>query len=256
MNKKLLIGLGILMSTTTSGCSKKEKIEVIDEEISKDLNSSNNKTENADKNKNDIINKNESIDKIDTSSNLELARSSYIEGEKPVYINGILVVNKEFGLPRNFASELNPEALDAFYQMKQDAKEQGITLNIRSGFRDTNTQEILFNTYAQRDGIEKANRYSAKPCHSEHETGLAIDITNSNTSKSIGDWFNETDEAKWLYENAYNYGFILRYPNGKEHITGYKYESWHYRYIGTEHSKNFAMNDLTLEEYLKIVSTN
>lgn len=254
MNKKLLIGLGILMSTTASGCSKKEKIDVIDEEISKDLNSSNDKTEDIDEN--ETISKNESIYKNDTSSNLELARNSYIEGEEPLYINGILVVNKEFGLPRNFASELNPEALDAFHKMKQEAKEQGITLNIRSGFRDTNTQEILFNTYAQRDGIENANRYSAKPCHSEHETGLAIDITNENTSKSIGDWFNETDEAKWLYENAYKYGFILRYPDGKEDITGYKYESWHYRYVGTEHSKNFKMNNLTLEEYLKIVNTN
>lgn len=243
MNKKVLIGLGILMSTTLSGCSKKEKTNTTTEEISKDLNLDNNyDTENTDKH--------------DISSNLEMARNNYIEGEKPLYIDGILVVNKEFGLPRNFASGLNSEVIEAFNEMKKDAKEEGIIINIRSGFRDTDTQEALFNSYAQRDGIEKANRYSAKPGHSEHETGLTIDITDEHNNRSIGDWFNETEQAKWLYENAHKYGFILRYPNGKEHITGYKYESWHYRYVGTEHSKNFAMNDLTLEEYLKIVDTN
>lgn len=237
MNKKVLIGLGILMSTTLSGCSKKEKTNTTTEEISKDLNLDNNyDTENTDKH--------------DISSNLEMARNNYIEGEKPLYIDGILVVNKEFGLPRNFASGLNSEVIEAFNEMKKDAKEEGIIINIRSGFRDTDTQEALFNSYAQRDGIEKANRYSAKPGHSEHETGLTIDITDEHNNRSIGDWFNETEQAKWLYENAHKYGFILRYPEGKEDITGYKYESWHYRYVGVEHSQYFNQNNLTLEEYL------
>lgn len=243
MNKKVLIGLGILMSTTVSGCSKKENSNTENEEISKDLNSNNDYDRG-------------NINESDLSSNLKMARSNYIEGEKPLYINGILVVNKEFGLPRNFASGLSNEVIEAFNEMKKDAEQEGIILNIRSGFRDTDTQEALFNSYVQKDGIEKANRYSAKPGHSEHETGLTIDITDEYNNRSIGDWFNETKQAKWLYENAYKYGFILRYPKGKEDITGYKYESWHYRYIGTEHSKNFAMNDLTLEEYLKIVDTN
>lgn len=250
MNKKVLIGLSILMGTATSGCSKKENINK-DEEIFNNIEHNTNKDTSINLNSNI-----EKIDKSDLSSNLEEARRNYIEGEKPLYIDGILVVNKEFGIPRNFASGLNQEAVEAFNQMKKDAELEGIIINIRSGFRDYDTQTNLFNTYVQRDGIEKANRYSAKPGHSEHETGLTIDITDEHNNRSIGDWFNETKQAKWLYENAYKYGFILRYPKGKEDITGYKYESWHYRYIGTEHSKNFAMNDLTLEEYLKIVNIN
>lgn len=234
MNKKFLIGFSALIGASLTGCSK-SGIE-------------SSETQNI-----DDLTTIEKVKENDLSSNLEKARNEYIEGEIPVYIDGILLVNKEFGIPRNFVSSANEEALKAYELMKTDAKEDGLVLNIRSGHRTTETQEVLFNNYAKRDGIEKANRYSARPGHSEHETGLAFDFTNENTQKSIGDWFTETPQAKWLYENAHKYGFILRYPEGKEHITGYKYESWHYRYVGTEHSKNFAMNNLTLEEYLKVI---
>ena len=231
MKKNILLGSTILISGIITGCTKSEDI-INTDEIS------------------EVITSNED----DTSSNLQKAKDEYIEGEKPVYINNILVANKDFGIPKNFASGLNDELLEAFNQMKSDAKEEGIILNIRSGFRSYETQETLYNNYIARDGLEKASRYSAKPGYSEHQTGLAIDITTEDTTISIGDWFNDTKQAEWLYNNAYKYGFILRYPKGKEHITGYKYESWHYRYVGIEHSKNFAMNDLTLEEYLKIVN--
>lgn len=176
--------------------------------------------------------------------------SEYVEGEKPLYIDGILVVNKDYCIPKDYKSEKEGESLEAFAKMKEAAKEDGIILNIRSGHRSYHTQVSLFNKYAKRDGIEAANTYSAKPGFSEHQTGLAYDFTGRNTNRVPGIWFDNTPEAKWLYENAHEYGFILRYPKNKEHITGYIYESWHYRYIGTEHSKNFNMNDLTLEEYL------
>lgn len=231
MKKNILLGSTILISGIITGCTKSEDI-INTDEIS------------------EVITSNED----DTSSNLQKAKDEYIEGEKPVYINNILVANKDFGIPKNFASGLNNELLEAFNQMKADAEKEGIILNIRSGFRSYETQETLYNNYIAKDGLEKASRYSAKPGYSEHQTGLAIDITTEDTTTSIGDWFNDTKQAEWLYNNAYKYGFILRYPKGKEHITGYKYESWHYRYVGIEHSKNFAMNDLTLEEYLKIVN--
>ena len=106
----------------------------------------------------------------------------------------------------------------------------------------------LYNTYVRRDGEENANRYSAMPGYSEHQTGLAIDITNERTNRSIGSWFNDTPQASWLYENAYKYGFILRYPEGKEDITKYSYEPWHIRYVGNIASYIYN-NNLTLEEY-------
>lgn len=176
--------------------------------------------------------------------------SEYIQSKKPLYIDGIVIVNKDYNLPKNYKSPREQEALEAFEQMKSDALKDGIILNIRSGYRSYNTQISLFNRYAKNDGAEVANTYSAKPGYSEHQTGLAFDITNRNTNKAPGSWFDDTAEAQWLYENAHNYGFILRYPQGKEHVTGYIYESWHYRYIGTEHSINFNMNNLTLEEYV------
>lgn len=179
-------------------------------------------------------------------------KSDYIEGEEPLYVDGMIFVNKDYGLPKNYVpngGKLEDELVEAFRKMKEAAKEDGLTINIRSGYRSYPVQTQLYNDYVRNDGKDNADRYSAEPGFSEHQTGLAIDITTSNTSKPIGFWFDETPQAKWLYENAYKYGFILRYPQGKEHITGYRAESWHYRYLGKEHSKNFNMNDLTLEEY-------
>lgn len=185
----------------------------------------------------------------------ENKRSEYIEGEKPLYVDGMLLVNKEYGLPEDYDpndGKLEDEVIEAFEEMKEAAKKDGITINIRSGYRSYSIQKQLYDDYVRRDGKENADRYSAVPGFSEHQTGLAIDITTEDKITSIGPWFDETPQAKWIYENAYKYGFVLRYPKGKEHITGYKTESWHYRYIGKEHSKNFNMNDLTLEEYFGI----
>lgn len=242
MKKNFLLGSTILLAGVLSGCSKTE--ELILDEITENL-------------KEDLISDEltEIIEEEDNlSANLNLARSEYIENEKPLYINDLLVVNKEFGISKDFAKGLAQEVQNAFNKMKEDAEKEGIIINIRSGYRSYETQKMLYDNYVARDGLEKASRYSAKPGHSEHQTGLAIDITTEDTTTSIGDWFNNTKQAEWLYNNAYKYGFILRYPQNKEHITGYKFESWHYRYVGLEHSKHFAMNDLTLEEYLKIVS--
>lgn len=223
---KLLILCALTTVPCLTGCEKEEiKDEITQEEIIEQ-------------------------EKAKQEEKIKEALSLYKEGETPLYIDGILVVNKDYRLPENFTNELNAEVLEQFEVMKADAKKEGLDINIRSGFRSTETQTMLYNNYVQRDGVEKANRYSAKPGHSEHETGLAIDISNGDYTTSIGDWFNDTPQAKWLYENAHKYGFILRYPEGKEDITGYKYESWHYRYVGVEHSQYFNQNNLTLEEYL------
>ena len=185
------------------------------------------------------------------NSNL-LQNTEYIEGVQPLYVDGIVVVNKEYGLPQDYraADELEKDAINAAKKMMNAALEDGIVIKIRSGYRSYSIQSTLYNNYVRRDGKEAAAKYSALPGHSEHQTGLAFDFTTSDTVTSIGDWFTDTQQAKWLYENAYKFGFIIRYPQGKENITGYQYESWHYRYIGEGHSKYFAMNNLTLEEYL------
>ncbi len=165
------------------------------------------------------------------------------------YIDDILIVNKSYSLPSSYnPGKLNDEALDAFYKMRKDASKDNIVLYISSGYRSYKTQQKLYNSYIEKDSKEKVDTYSARPGHSEHQTGLAMDLNIIDSS------FEGTKEAIWLSKNAYKYGFIIRYPKDKEEITGYKYEPWHIRYLGNEKSKKVYDSRLTLEEYLGISS--
>ncbi len=136
-------------------------------------------------------------------------------------------------------------------KMFDDARAQGFLPELTSGYRSEEEQEDLFNDrvreyrqlgYSKKEAVSLTKDYAASPGHSEHETGLAADINSSDgDSRELHDW---------LSDNAYRYGFILRYPKGKEDITGIEYEPWHYRYVGTEAAEYIYHNDLTLEEYL------
>lgn len=180
----------------------------------------------------------------------EEASSEDPSTREPKYVNDILVVNKEFGLPSTFAPGESYEARQAFEKMKIDAASEGIYLEAFSTYRSYWAQESLYWSYVNEFGQSPTDTFSARAGFSEHQTGLAFDIGGADKYLWAEEDFKYTDEAKWLKENCTKYGFILRYPEGKERITGYMYESWHFRYIGIEHSKNFANNDLTLEEYL------
>ena len=164
------------------------------------------------------------------------------------YVGGVMIVNKTYPLPSTYNPGADATATAAFNEMKAAAKTAGYNLTIRSGFRSYNTQKELYDKYVARDGQAKADTYSARPGYSEHQSGLAFDINNAS------DAFNDTPEAKWLAENAWQYGFILRYPKGKESITGYKYESWHYRYVGKDLAKKIFDSGKTMEEYFGIKS--
>ena len=135
---------------------------------------------------------------------------------------------------------------EAFIKMYNAAKEVGLNLYAASPYRSYNTQLGLYNNYVNRDGKALADTYSARAGFSEHQTGLAIDITRRGGN--LGG-FEYTEEFKWLNQNAHKYGFILRYPKGKEWITGYQYESWHYRYIGVEAATQIYNENITFEEY-------
>ncbi|MDD5946233.1 MAG: D-alanyl-D-alanine carboxypeptidase family protein [Oscillospiraceae bacterium] len=164
------------------------------------------------------------------------------------YVQGILIANKTYGLPKSFDPGVNPEAKAAFDRMQVAASAEMMSLSIVSGYRSYATQEATYKRFVNRDGVEKADTYSARPGHSEHQTGLAFDINYA------GDSFSSTPEAAWLAENCWKYGFIIRYPKDKSHITGYKYEPWHIRYLGEETAKKVYESGLTLEEYLGITS--
>ncbi|MGL5973144.1 MAG: M15 family metallopeptidase, partial [Oscillospiraceae bacterium] len=137
-------------------------------------------------------------------------------------------------------------------------KKDGVSLQIISGYRTKERSETLFknkvNSYLKDGYIEaaaqvEASKWVAPPGSSEHHTGLALDIvTPKYTTLNAG--FANTDAAQWLYDNSYKYGFILRYPKGKEEITEINFEPWHYRYVGKGHAYEIKVNKLTLEEYL------
>lgn len=164
------------------------------------------------------------------------------------YIDGILIANKTYALPADYNPGVDAQANAALNEMINAAKLDGIVLTVLSGFRSYSTQNTLYNNYVARDGKAEADRYSARPGHSEHQTGLAFDLNSLYTS------FGETKEGKWLAENCWKYGFIIRYPKDKESVTGYMYEPWHVRYLGKDTAKKVFESGKCLEEYLGIDS--
>ncbi len=167
---------------------------------------------------------------------------------KLTYIDGILIANKTYPLPSTYNPGVDATANAALQKMFAAAKKDGLYLYVASGFRSYSTQEGLYNNYVNRDGVAEADRYSARPGHSEHQTGLAFDINRPDSS------FVGTPEAKWLAANCHKFGFIIRYPKGKEDVTGYMYEPWHIRYLGVKTAKAVYKSGLCLEEYLGITS--
>lgn len=168
----------------------------------------------------------------------------------PTYVDGVLLASKRYPLPADFNPGEDPEARAAFEEMARAATADGLELVAFSTFRSYDYQVQLYNDYVARDGKDAADRYSARPGFSEHQTGLAFDISGPG-GIDFGT-FGETKEGKWLRDNAHRFGFILRYPEGKEHITGYMYESWHFRYVGKEIAPTIYEKQLTLEEYLGV----
>lgn len=171
---------------------------------------------------------------------------SYYDTVKPTYINGVLLVNKDYALPRDYGNGENEVAYQALTKLQQGAWQAGYSMPLMSGFRSFETQEELYNDYVAVDGVEKADTYSAWPGHSEHQTGLAFDVGWVDLQ------FANTGAGQWLARHAHEYGFIIRYPKDKESVTGYQYEPWHIRYLGVDLATKVYESGLCLEEYLGV----
>lgn len=178
--------------------------------------------------------------------------------------NLCLLVNKKYRLSNNYIpknlSKINikyaydnkylvDEARVAFEHLSEDAKKDGFYIIAISAYRDYDYQNNLYNSYVNDKGRIYADKCSARPGHSEHQTGLSVDVMGSNNDYNL---FEESKEFNWMKDNSYKYGFIMRYPKNKEYITGFKYEPWHYRYVGIKSAKVIYDNNLTLEEYDKL----
>ena len=198
----------------------------------------------------------------ETLSNKELAK--YFNDVNSI----LLVANKAHKLPNYYepsdmrqpnvsarmSTPMRDEAATALEEMFAAAKAQGVYLVAGSGFRSQSYQASLYNSYVARSGQAAADTYSARPGYSEHQTGLAMDISDYSGNTYLSRSFENTAEGKWLKYNAYKYGFIMRYPKTKQSITGYMYEPWHFRYVGKDYA--VAMwscgSEMTFEEYFGV----
>lgn len=203
-----------------------------------------------------------------------LLDTSYTNEEGTVFLSKLddihILVNKERNLPKDykpwdlvvpnvkFSFEeklekryLRQEAADALEILFEGASQDGITLYAVSGYRSYATQDGLFNRKANAVGFEEANKLVAVPGQSEHQTGLSMDVSSKSVGFSLTEDFAHTDEGIWLKNNAHKYGFIIRFPQDKTDITGYSYEPWHIRYLGTDLATEVYESGLTLEEFFQ-----
>lgn len=182
------------------------------------------------------------VEETDLSKGYLILVNKYHKLKNDYVPDNLVTIDSKYGR----TLQLEKTVYEAYIKMFDDAKKEDMNLYIRSPYRSYTTQNGLYERYAAQDGYSKADTYSARPGYSEHQTGLAFDVTTPSTTLGT---FENTKEFTWMKENAYKYGFILRYPKGKENITGYIYEAWHYRYVGEEVAKIIHDEDLTFEEY-------
>ncbi|GAB6138409.1 D-alanyl-D-alanine carboxypeptidase family protein [Halanaerobaculum tunisiense] len=181
----------------------------------------------------------------------------------------LVLVNKNYSLPADYVPQnlvvpgvsfpfeefqqkklMREEAATALERLFTRANQENIDLYAISGYRSYDRQEAIFGAKAMERGLEVANRFSAKPGESEHQTGLAMDVSSPQVNFRLTQEFGATKEGSWLRENAPQFGFIIRYSKGKKEITGYQYEPWHIRYVGEDIASEIAKQNITLEEYL------
>ena len=208
------------------------------------------------------LNSNLSVSDVVTRVNLNLDLPYYTNTKEAKYLNTFYTLVNKYNylrddfVPNNLVEMTIPyskegiylveEARDNFYKLVDKAKEEGLTIRAISAYRGYTYQKRLYDKYVEADGVNKADTYSARPGFSDHQTGLAIDVDNTTSSFEN---FTNTKEYQWMLDNSYKYGFILRYPSGKESITTYQFESWHYRYVGLKLAKKIKASNLTFDEY-------
>ena len=191
--------------------------------------------------------------------------AAVIDDERPY----ALLVNKKFRLNKNYVPEnlvkvsvpfapnvkgerrrMRAEAAVALEAMFEAAEAQGLGLVAVSGYRSYKTQSEIYKARLREAGYDHVSRYVAQPGASEHQTGLAMDVGQRGNPR-LEEWFGDTQEGRWLQENAAQYGFILRYPKEGEDVTGYAYEPWHFRYVGEQMAREIQDRGTVLETYLE-----
>lgn len=242
---------------------------------------SNNKSNSSNSGKNQSSNNKGSSEQKTPNSNSTrghietglLAGTTYIDSDGKVIVKNpddlLVLVNKYRNLPADYKPKdlvipnvrfafqgmdekkyMRKEAAKALEELFKAAEEGGIYLYAVSGFRSYGRQKFLFEYRAARNGFEEANKLTAYPGQSEHQTGLAMDVNCKAYGTDLKESFSQTPEGIWIKNNAHRFGFILRYPKGAEHITCYSYEPWHIRYVGKQVANEIYERGITFEEYM------
>jgi len=210
--------------------------------------------------KNQNLNKNEIVTRINTHLDDEFYNNTEKANDT---LGKFVILNKHYYSDNNYKGkdlvdvsnkyhiwgynfQLSKECYEAFLKMYEDAKNAGFAFKINSAYRSYETQIKIYQGWVNQDGQKLADTYSARAGHSEHQTGYAFDVRDYPYTT---DDYGKTASFTWVSKNAYKYGFIIRFPENKEYITGYQYEPWHYRYCGLECAKYIHDNDITFEEY-------
>lgn len=183
--------------------------------------------------------------------------------------NLMVLVNKQYAVSRDYYPtdmvdidgslstnqnlKVKREAYDAYLSMLADAKKEGLNFAICSAYRSYALQESLYNNSLAANGKEYTEKMFAYPGQSEHHTGYAIDVTSASMNWGLSQNYTDYPDGAWITKHCSEYGFIIRYPKGKEDITGYMYEPWHIRYVGVDAAKEITEQGITLEEYLGVV---
>ena len=180
----------------------------------------------------------------------DTTKGIYMIASKVYYLyhyvpENIVDVEKDYRTSTS-APQLVKEAYEAFKRMSDAGASKGLKIKVTSGYRSYDSQKKIYEGYLKKDPQEFVDTYSSRPGFSDHQIGLSCDVWADNKTF---EGFAATKESAWLKENAYKYGFIMRYPFGKDYITGYMYESWHYRYVGLEAAKEIHDNNITFDEY-------
>ncbi len=185
------------------------------------------------------------INPTDTSKETLLIVNKYYYLDKNYSYGNLVTIDKKYD--NKTGSKLSSVAYEAFKKLVDDASKKGYYIRNNSAYRSYDYQNSLYSNYKILNGLAWADKWSARPGHSEHQTGLALDV--GVKGKLSLDSFEGSNEFIWMRDNAHLYGFILRYPKGKEYITGYGYEPWHYRYVGVDVATYIYENNITFEEY-------
>lgn len=234
--------------------SEKEKVPVTPEKVAQTQTSNDNQTDTSPTDTSPSVIKPPSTSKLVTNPTHVLVLV-YKNNRLPAsYVPVSMVVpNVKFSFAGfDEKKKMRQDAASALEKMFNQAREENIELYAVSGYRSYQRQTLIFQSNVNKYGEKAANQFSARPGESEHQTGLAMDITSASAGYKLSEDFGQTREGQWVNENAHKFGFIISYQKGKELITGYQYEPWHLRYVGIEAAKVITSQNFALEEYLDV----